>query len=474
MSEEGFFFLTLWGSCTHSDGDLLAVWLRKGPECNLMVNASNHDDNYSTGCNHQWQCIHVCVHAWLWLSGLLNLSLNATKVRMRVRDPGGILLMTNRGLRKLEWDSRKGSYGSCVAMVTKRQSACCKETEEYLLTMFLQFEPNTQNQNAENWKMHFLVSESARIHFAMCRLTLLPLLPLDCILHLKAVQIDILTPCRETKSKSCGRPPDQQSDAVGPRMKLFKCNESNWPCTEPEQYWAEALRQGSRTQLVSGTMQTDSGQMTHQAEQCQAILGGAAGRAGNASQHLSTVLHVSDLCDKSKNGQRGLTMQIKTGATKLHISPWTARIMSACSIDGRIGPGRSCRNCSTPQHRDSRSSCSRSEKTNTPVFNKRETSQQIKYKEERRNSSPASASCRTSKAPALTPWYTPGASRPAENTHRGNEQLQMCRGRHVARTGTDCNYGRTFVLNGLHQSGEEWRGCVWWAKLFGQIWQHKA
>lgn len=117
-------------------------------------------------------------------------------------------------------------------------------------------------------------------------------------LHLKAVQIDILIPCRETKSKSCGQPPDQQSDAVGPRMKLFKCSESNWPCTEPEQYWAEALRQGSRAQLVSGIMQADSGQMTHHAKQCQAILGRAAGRAGNASQHLSTVLHVLDLCEQ--------------------------------------------------------------------------------------------------------------------------------------------------------------------------------
>lgn len=36
--------------------------------------------------------------------------------------------------------------------------------------------------------------------------------------------------------------------------------------------------------------------------------------------------------------------------------------MSACSMDGRMGPGRSCRNRSTPQHKDGRSSCSRSEK----------------------------------------------------------------------------------------------------------------
>lgn len=31
-----------------------------------------------------------------------------------------------------------------------RGSQPVKEMEEYLLTMFLQFEPNTQSQNAEN------------------------------------------------------------------------------------------------------------------------------------------------------------------------------------------------------------------------------------------------------------------------------------------------------------------------------------
>lgn len=149
MSEAVFFPQTLWGCCPDSDGDLLPVWLKKGPVRNQMVSASNHGDNCSTGCNHQWQYMHVCVRAWLWLSGLLNLSLNATKARIRVRDPGGILLMTTRG--ELQWDSGRGlCVGSCVAMVTERQSACFKETEEYLLTLFLQFEPNTQNHNAEN------------------------------------------------------------------------------------------------------------------------------------------------------------------------------------------------------------------------------------------------------------------------------------------------------------------------------------
>lgn len=68
--------------------------------------------------------------------------------------------MTTRG--ELQWDSGRGLYGSCVAMVTERQAACFKKTEEYLLTLFLQFEPNTQNQNAENGRIHFLVTICAR------------------------------------------------------------------------------------------------------------------------------------------------------------------------------------------------------------------------------------------------------------------------------------------------------------------------
>lgn len=97
--------------------------------------------------------------------------------------------------------------------------------------------------------------------------------------------------------------------------------------------------------------------MAHHAEQGQAVLGGAAGGAGHAPEHLGAVLQVPHLWATRREIRQGLG-----GGLAQASSPWTARIMSACSTDGRTGPGRSCRNRITPQHRDGTSSCSRSEK----------------------------------------------------------------------------------------------------------------
>lgn len=68
-----------------------------------------------------------------------------------------------------------------------------------------------------------------------------------------------------------------------------------------EQQGAEALCQVPGAQLVPGAVQTDSSQVPDHAEQGQAVLGWAGGRAGHATQHLGAVLQVSDLCGWTEN-----------------------------------------------------------------------------------------------------------------------------------------------------------------------------
>lgn len=104
--------------------------------------------------------------------------------------------------------------------------------------------------------------------------------------------------------------------------------------------------------------------------------------------------------------------------------------MSACSEEGRTGPGRSCRNRTTPSHRDDTSSCSRSENkhslrdgdlgsvTHSPALP--EDLDPLPYSnmsESRRRPSPVSASCRVSRPPPLRLRYTLGQSRPAATPH---------------------------------------------------------
>lgn len=69
-----------------------------------------------------------------------------------------------------------------------------------------------------------------------------------------------------------------------------------WPCRLSEQQRTEALRQVSGAQLVPGAVQTDPCQVADHAEEGQAVLGGACGRAGHTPQHLGAVLQVPDLC----------------------------------------------------------------------------------------------------------------------------------------------------------------------------------
>lgn len=67
-----------------------------------------------------------------------------------------------------------------------------------------------------------------------------------------------------------------------------------------EQHRAEDLRQGSRAQVGSGCVQAEASQVTHHAEQGQAVLSRAGGGVGHAPQHLSTVLQVPHLCKQAE------------------------------------------------------------------------------------------------------------------------------------------------------------------------------